>query len=144
MKNIFLALDIEEKAKTLINYAMELAQKFDTKIWVIHIAAPNPDFVGFDVGPQYIRDSRADELRAEHRFVQEVANEFKAVGIEAEGLLIQGPTVEMILAEAKKLNSELIITGLHDHGFLHNALFGNTANQLLKKTKIPLLIIPID
>ncbi len=144
MKNIFLALDIEEKAGKLVNHALELARKFDAKVWVVHIAAPNPDFVGFEVGPQYIRDSRADELRAEHRFVQKIAKEYKAQGIESEGLLIQGPTVEMILTEAEKLDSELIITGWHDHGFLYSALFGNTANQLLKKSKIPLLVVPID
>ncbi len=143
MKNIFLALDFEENSGQLIEHAMQLAKRFAAKVWIVHIAAPDPDFIGYKVGPQYIRDTRADELRTEHRFLQIVANDFKDTGIDAEALLIQGPTVEMILEEAEKLNSDLIITGSHDHGFLHNALYGNTAKQLLNKSKIPLLIVPI-
>ena len=143
MKNIFLALDFEEKSGQLIEHAMQLAKRFESKVWIVHIAAPDPDFVGYEVGPQYIRDTRAKELRAEHRFLQIIAKDFEEIGIEAEGLLIQGPTVEMILEEAKNLNSDLINTGSHDHGFLHNALYGNTAQKLLNKSKIPLLVVPI-
>ncbi|HFA48212.1 MAG TPA: universal stress protein [Bacteroidetes bacterium] len=144
MKNIFVAFDLEEKSKLLLSHAKQLAEKFGSKIWVVHIAAPNPDFVGFDIGPQYIRDTRADELRAEHRYLQEMAAGLEAEGIAAEALLIQGPTVEMILEEAQKLNADLIVAGLHDRGFLHKALFGDTVKQLLKKSKTPLLIVPVD
>ena len=143
MKNIFLALDFEEKASLLVEHAMQLAKSFGAKVWIVHIAAPDPDFIGYKVGPQYIRDTRATELRGEHRFLQTVAKDFADKGMDAEALLIQGPTVEMILDEAQKLNSDLIITGSHDHGFLHNALHGNTAKELLNKSKIPLLIVPI-
>lgn len=143
MKNIFLALDFEESSNVLTDYAVHFANCFGAKVWVVHIAAPDPDFVGYGVGPQYIRDKRAEELREEHRFLQKVAKDLMDKGIEAEALLIQGPTVPMILEEAEKLNSDIIITGSHDHGFLHNAMYGHTAKKLINKTKIPLLIVPI-
>ena len=143
MNNIFLALDFEEKALLLIEHAVNLGKCFRAKIWIVHIAAPEPDFVGFEVGPQYIRDKRAEELRAEHRYLQAAAKELVKQGVEAEALLIQGPTVEMILEEAEKLQADIIVLGSHDHGFLHNALYGNTAKRLVNQSKIPLYIVPI-
>ena len=47
MKNILVTVNFEEKeTNILINKAVELAEKFGSKIWLIHIAAPDPDFVG--------------------------------------------------------------------------------------------------
>ncbi|UII31211.1 universal stress protein [Fulvivirga ulvae] len=67
MKNFLLAVDIKSTDQVLMDYALVLAEKFHSKVWIVHIAAPDPDFVGYGVGPTYIRKSRADELRKEHK-----------------------------------------------------------------------------
>ena len=56
---------ISPTEKILIDKAIEMAKAFDSKIWLLHVAAPEPEFIGFGVGPQYIRDTRAEELRKE-------------------------------------------------------------------------------
>ena len=94
MKNILVTLDFEEKAILLVEKAAEIAEKFNSKVWLVHIVAPNPDFIGYEVGPQYIRDTRAHELRKEHKTIQNFTQMLKEKGIDAEGLLIQGPTQE--------------------------------------------------
>lgn len=76
IKNILVAIDFNETVGELLSYAEALAIKFDAKIWVLHVAAPNPDFVGYEPGPQYIRDFKADELREEHRSLQNICNTF--------------------------------------------------------------------
>ena len=144
MKNILVTLDFEEKAISLVEKAAEIAEKFNSKIWIVHIVAPDPDFIGYEPGPQYIRDSRADELRKEHRTIQNFTQMLKEKGIDAEGLLIQGPTKEMIIKESEKLNIDLIIIGHHEHGLLHKLFAGSVASQVINHSKIPVLTIPID
>ncbi|MDF9800117.1 nucleotide-binding universal stress UspA family protein [Catalinimonas alkaloidigena] len=143
MKNILVAVDFDERTFFLVDYAAELAKKFDAKIWIVHIAAPEPDFVGYDVGPQYIRDSRADTLKGEHKSLKLLTDKLHQQSIEADALLISGPTVQMILDEAKKLQADLIITGSHAHSFLYNAFVGSVSLALFKKSKIPLLTVPL-
>ena len=63
MKNIAIALDLSNSSTVLIEQAKVLARANDAKIWLIHIAAPDPDFIGYDVGPKYIREDRADILK---------------------------------------------------------------------------------
>ncbi len=144
MKNILVTIDFNKNEQLVVDNAFQLAEKFDSKIWLIHIAAPDPDFIGYDVGPQYIRDNRATELRNEHKLLEELTNTLKGKGVQAEGLLVQGATIEMIIAEAKKLHVDLIIAGHHDHNFLYNAFVGSISGQIIKKSKIPVLIIPIE
>lgn len=144
MKNILVTLDFDTADSVLIDQAFTLAKAFKAKVWLLHIAAPDPDFVGYEVGPQYIRDGRADELRDEHRLLQSHATKLKEKNIEADGLLIQGATIDMVIAEAKKLNADIIITGHHEHGFLYKAFSGSTSAEIIKKSKIPVLIVPLD
>ena len=143
-KNILVAIDFNDSIGELVNYAEGIASKFGAKIWVLHVAAPNPDFVGYEPGPQYIRDFRAEELREEHRKLQNICDAFIDPEIECEALLIQGSTVESVIEEVRKLHCDLLIVGTHKHSFFYNLLSENVSLELLKKTEIPLLAIPID
>lgn len=144
MKNILVAIDFKGNEQQLIDQAAKLAEKFEAKVWLIHIAAPDPDFVGYSVGPQYIRDHRATKLREEHRMLQDYSDELKTKGIDSDGLMVQGATIEMILKEAKNLKIDLIISGYADHGFFYKALYGSVSNSLIKASNIPVLIVPVD
>ena len=142
-KNIVVAVDFNDAVGKLLGYAEALALKFEAKIWVLHVADPDPDFVGYEPGPQYIRDFRADELRDDHKKLQEFSNIFLDKKIDSAALLIQGSTVETVLNEAKKLNADLLIVGNHKHSFLHNLLSESVSLELLKNGNIPLLTVPI-
>ena len=144
MKNIVVTIDFKRNDQLLIDKAFQLAESFDSKLWLIHIAAPDPDFVGYEVGPQYIRDSRASDLRKEHKLLQEYADKLKKKGVNAEGILVQGATIEMILDEAKKLNVDLIIAGHQVHNFIYKVFVGSVSKGVVKKSKIPVLLVPLE
>ncbi|MGY5846527.1 universal stress protein [Salegentibacter sp. HM20] len=142
-KNILVAVDLTDSFGELMTYAESIAKKFEAKVWVVHVAEPNPDFVGYEPGPQYIRDIKAEEFREEHRNLQNICELFIDRDIESEALLIQGSTVETLIAEVKKLQADLLIVGTHKHGFFYNLLAENVSLELLKKAEIPFLAIPI-
>ncbi|MBT8303343.1 MAG: universal stress protein [Bacteroidia bacterium] len=144
MKNILVSIDFKGNEKPLLDKALEIARAFDAKIWLVHIAAPDPDFVGYDVGPQSVRDARANKLKKEHKLIEDFTKDLRHKDAIAEGLLIQGATIETVIKESKKLKADLIITGHEEHGFLYRALLGSVSSQLIKKSKIPVLIVPLD
>lgn len=143
MKNILVTIDFEEKGQLLINKAAEIAEKFGSKLWLVHVAAPNPDFIGYEVGPQYIRDVLAKDLRNEHKLLQGFTNQLKEKNINAEGLLVQGTTIETIVELIDKLAIDLIVIGKHKHGFFHKTFMVSTDESLLEKANIPVLVVPI-
>lgn len=143
MKNILVTIDFEEKGQVLIEKAAEIAKKFNAKLWLVHVAAPDPDFIGYDIGPQYIRDVLAKDLRTEHKLLQGFTNRLKEKKIAAEGLLVQGATIETIVELTKKLAIDLIVIGKHEHGFFHKTFMVSTDESLLEQTNLPVLLIPI-
>lgn len=144
LKNILVAIDFNDSVGELLGYAESLALKYSAKIWVVHVAEPNPDFVGYEAGPQYIRDIKAEEFREEHRKLQNYCAAFVGEDVDCEALLIQGSTVETVLEEANKLNSNIIIMGTHKHSFFYNLFSESVSLEIFKKANIPVMAIPID
>jgi nucleotide-binding universal stress UspA family protein len=143
MKNILVSIDFEKETHLLVDKAFAMAKKMGSKIWIIHIAAPDPDFVGYGAGPQNEIDFRSHELRKERKIIEKYVRELKEKGVDAEGLLIQGPTVKTILKETEKLNIDLVIIGHHKHRLLYKTFVGNTDSALINKSKVPVLLVPL-
>jgi nucleotide-binding universal stress UspA family protein len=142
MKNILAAIDFSDVSTRVIEQAVEISQSFAGKLWLVHVADPDPDFIGYGTGPQTERDWRAKILKDEHLYIQQQALELDRQGINVTPLLIQGATAEAILKEALKLKADLIVIGSHGHNSFYNALVGSVSEQVIRKATCPVLIIP--
>ncbi len=142
MESILVALDFSEVTEKLLSQACSLASAFAGTLRLVHVAAPDPEFVGFEVGPQSVRDQRAETLRKEHRLLQELADRVRRRGIETKAILVEGPTVETILAQADKEKADLIVTGSHGHGALYTTLLGSVSEGVLRGARCPVLVVP--
>ena len=142
MKNILVALDFSPATDVLMEQAYQYGKAFNAKVWLIHVAAPDPDFIGYEVGPEYIRENRAETLKKEHKTLADYKATLIAEGIDAEALLIQGPTVETLFERIEKLNADLLIIGKKGHSMLHKAFIGSIFSSVVKKSEIPVLAIP--
>jgi nucleotide-binding universal stress UspA family protein len=144
MKSIVVPVDFSDQTEAVMQVARRLGEAFDAQIWLLHIAAPDPDFVGYGTGPDVVREQVAKGLREEHSKVQELGDELRVQGLTATALAIQGPTVDTILAEASKLEADLIIMGSHGHGAVYRTLMGSVSEGVLHRATCPVLIVPPD
>ena len=144
MRNILVTIDFEEQASRLLEQAEIFAKKFDSKIWLVHISEPDPDFIGYEVGPQNVRDIRAAELREEKGLIEKFAADLRAKGIDATGYLIEGPTVGMILKQIKKLEIDLVLIGHHKHNYFYKTFLGNTDLSIVNRSPVPVYVVPLN
>lgn len=142
VKTILVAVDFSDATPPAINHAANLAAQFKSKVWLIHVAQPEPDFVGYKAGPQHVRDQVAHEIHREHERLQILEQQMREKGLDASALLIQGPTQEKILQEIERLKVDLVIMGSHGHGAMRHLLVGSVTEGVLRKAPCPVLIIP--
>lgn len=142
MKKFLVALDATEADGPVIEHAQALAKAFGAQLRLVHVAAPHPDFVGYEAGPQYIRDARADELKHEHGELLRWRGELTADGLQVETRLVMGPTVETLTAEAEEFQADLIVMGSHGRRGLARFFIGSVSEDVLKEHRWPLFIIP--
>lgn len=142
MKHVVAAIDFSEVSDAVVAHAAEIAAACDVPLTLLHVAAPEPDFVGYEPGPDTVRDARAAELREEHREIQQRAEALRARGLRVHGLLIQGPTVESISREARNLEADLVVVGSHGRGALGRMLLGSVSEGLVRAAEHPILVVP--
>ena len=140
--NVLVALDFSEITETVIETVGKLSSDRAPKLYLIHVAEPDPDFVGWDAGPDAVRDQIAGEFRREHREIEQLAQRLRDAGHDATGLLVQGPTVKTILSEAEKLKADIIVVGSHGHGSTYELLVGGISSGVIRKSTIPVLVVP--
>jgi nucleotide-binding universal stress UspA family protein len=80
MKKIIAAVDFSEVSEAVIEQSTGLAQAFSAELTLIHVAAPDPEFVGYNAGPDTVRQQRARELTKEHQTLQETAERLRQQG----------------------------------------------------------------
>ena len=142
MQNIVVPIDFSDQTDAVLQLAGQLGLAFGAHVWLIHVANPDPDFVGYEPGPQSVRNHVAKELRTEHQQVQLLGKQLARRGLEVTALAIQGPTIAKILAQVDKLDADLVVMGSHGHGAVFRTLLGSVSEGVLHKSPCPVLIVP--
>jgi len=141
-RTILAALDLSEASDAVPKQVGVLAGALRARVWLLHVAEPDPEFVGREVDPQVMRDDLAHEYRREHKELQRLSQELRDAGVESTALLVQGPTAEKILEEAERLEADVIVIGSYGRGGVRRLLFGSTSEDVLQSANVPVLVVP--
>ena len=154
IKKILFATDITPTAKYAARYACTIGNKFDAKVWAIHVV---PDILSeYSAGAGVnIKDTEKQEefnrdaVESAERILGErirttsekVIQEISACPLSKDRIMVKtGDPVEEITRAAAEGNFDLIIMGTHgDQGF-DDILLGSTAQGVIHYSKIPVLV----
>ena len=141
MRLILACVDLSASSDAVIDCARGLAAP-DGQLVILHVAAPDPDFVGYGAGPSCVRDDVARDLRREHQTVQRLAEGARQAGMAVTPLTVQGATAETILEHSRRLGASFIVVGSRGHGALRNALVGSVVQGLVRGATMPVVVVP--
>ena len=139
---LLVCVDLSESTEIIVKKIEEITKALPAKVWLLHNAVPEPDFVEFKVDPQAARESLAKKFHVEHRQIQELANRMRKAGVDTTALLVHGATVETILEEASDLEVDMIVVGTHGRGAMYQLLMGSVSEAVLHKSRFPVLLVP--
>ena len=143
MNKILVCVDFSVSSGPILEQAAKSSEAGSAELILLHVAEPNPDFVGYEAGPEVVRMQMAKAYRDEHRQLQALASDLTKKGIQVTSELVQGPSAETILSHADSLGASLIILGTHGHGKLYHMILGSVSNSVLKHAKVPVLLVPV-
>jgi nucleotide-binding universal stress UspA family protein len=139
---LLVCIDLSESTEIIVKKIEEITKALPAKVWLLHNAVPEPDFVDFKVDPLAARESLAKKFHVEHRQIQELANRMRNAGVETTALLVHGATVDTILKEASDLEVDMIVVGSHGRGAMYQLLMGSVSEAVLHKSRFPVLVVP--
>jgi nucleotide-binding universal stress UspA family protein len=123
--------------------AAELARVLGARIFLLHVTEPSPLTVAPDVvaySPQVVDDLH----EAGRDILSEAAARVKALGVDCECTQADaiGPGVPAaVVAEAGRVNADLIVVGTHGRTGLRRALLGSDAEAIVRETTLPVMLV---
>lgn len=156
VRKILYSTDLSKSSTAVFEHACYLAKKTGAEIHILHIVEKLSNDAKITL-QTYVMDSnsRRDLLQervhnAEDKLNQrqdnfwenlhpddaEVRKQIKSINV------VEAYPAETIIKHSKDLDVDLIIMGTHEKGIMHNFL-GSVAKNVLNRSHIPMLIVPI-
>lgn len=148
IKKVLIALDYNETSQKVAEQGFAIAKAMKAKIILLHVIFEQPIYYSEhpidNSSYMYMSDLKVDITDDLKKIAQEFLNKTKKhLGDESiETILNEGEIAETILNTAKKMKVDIIVMGSHSRKWLENIIIGSDAEDVLKKTDIPLYIVP--
>ena len=155
IKSILYAADVSDDCERLLAYAIDMANRLGARLQVLTVIPDQREKSLIEVDshvPQEMLDKYHDAraLRVKQHIEAQVAA-FYAVRAgtapersTAEIAVHEGDDVaELILDEAGKGSADLILMATRGEGILMGLLFGSVVQDVTRKSRVPLLLLPI-
>ena len=137
---ILLATDLTDASDAALETAARLADAFRARLTVVYVCeAPAFAIAGASETGVDLVGPCAD---AQHTKLARLLWNLRKRAIEAEGVLRLGVPWEHIVAVAREVRADLIVTGTHGrHGIAH-AFYGSVAEKVVQESPTPVLAVP--
>lgn len=137
MKNILLPLGVSDNAKHVLHYAIEFAKTTKATIYIMD--AFNPSYPN-----AHLLNFKEVVNRNNFNRIKELVAAVDHQGISLQMVSYEGDVLAGIVELDKKVGLDLILTGPSPNANDDSIYLGPTAGRLVKKTDIPVWIIPIE
>ena len=130
MFNIILVpLDGSPESNVALPFALALAQSTGGSIWLVRVAAES---------------ARHDDHMATHeagQSIERIARGLASSGVEVHPVTREGDAAQEILHLSSDIGADLIVMRTHGRSGMQRAVFGSVAEQVLKRSRKPLVLL---
>jgi universal stress protein A len=141
IKRITCCVDFSENARFALQRAAELAEKFQAKLYVVHVLPPavNPlETEAAWVIPEEPKKSLI--LKIEEKMAKEYGSKI-GKDIDSELLVLDGHVSSEIIRFLEDKKADLVVLGSYGASGMGLVLFGSVANRIAHKAPCSVMIV---
>jgi len=138
LANILVATDFSAVSDRALDYALALARRYDSKIYLTHVITSDAYQI---MAPEFAAETRESVRQAAEKGIAQILVSGRLRGVAHDVVLEEGalwPTIEGLL---DKFNIDLIVLGTQGLGAVKKILIGSSAEQIFRQTKRPVMTV---
>ena len=137
---ILVAIDGSDHAEKAFRNAMALAQKFDSKVVIVHVTSPPR--AGADMGHFPVQEA----IKLAFEEAESLISKFSSIAQQEFGLMVEtvaakGSPADEILKTAVSINADLIVMGSRGLTGFKELVLGSVSSAVVHRAKIPVLTV---
>ena len=164
-KKILYTTDLSETGRYAFHHAVSLSSQYGAEITVIHVVEGGPELDKRLLG--YVDEKLWSEIKSRNleeakviltkrkrdnvairdcvgQFCEEMQENMPEQPDISYNIVVEiGDPVNFIIEEAESGNYDLIVMGYHGHGPLRKAMMGDTVFQVVKRSRVPVVVVRV-
>jgi nucleotide-binding universal stress UspA family protein len=144
LKRILVPTDFSESARRALRYGMSFAREYKADLVLLHVVENLTVGYASDLFPVPMAEV-FDEISGYAKTeLAKLGAEAREKGVSVRELVVQGKPSAEIVRVAKEETADMIVLGTHGKGMLDKALFGSTAERVIRRAPCPVLTVGLE
>jgi nucleotide-binding universal stress UspA family protein len=151
MKKVLIALDYDPTAKNVAESGFSLADSMGAETFLLHVLSEPVHYSGlayspilgfrgyFEMSPIQLNSIESLKIASDH-YLENIKQQLGNKNIYT--LVREGEFAETIIDTAKEKKVDVIVMGSHSRKWLEEILIGSVTEKVLRKTSLPVFIVP--
>ena len=141
IRHILVPHDFGPCSQRALDVALDLAAAAGARVSVLHAYfVPRYGYLADVISQSFSETHEQTSRKAIDDVVQGIRG--RAPKLSVASHVVAGPPAEQILSFVEREAVDLVVMGTHGHRGLARAVFGSVADQVLRQSPIPVLVVP--
>lgn len=143
-QRILVPVDGSDSANKALVAALQMARESDGRVRLIHVVEEIAYLTGYELYGGYSGELVSAMRQAGTKILEDAMAIARSAGSEADSMLYDKPgerLAEVVADAAKEWNADLVVVGTHGRRGFGRMLLGSGAEQILRLSPLPVLVI---
>jgi len=135
---VIVPIDFDKHTNTLVDFSIDVANKFDGKITFIHVIKKLPDYS--DYGSETFEQLERNLFGYAEKKMEVFMKNIRSKYLECDGEVLSGDPADAIITYVKEKLADLVIISTHGAQGIEKVLLGSVADRVIKGVCCPTLV----
>jgi nucleotide-binding universal stress UspA family protein len=141
IRKILFPCDLTENSSKILPYVLSVSEKYDSMIYILHVAEDLLKWGGFYIPHPSLSMFQEQVLESAVGLMDKICEEQLGSCPNFQRKVVAGDPVDEILKTIESEGIDMVIMGTHGRKGLEHRIFGSVAENVVKKSPVPVLVI---
>jgi nucleotide-binding universal stress UspA family protein len=141
IKKILFPLDLTENSSKILPYVLSVSEKYNSQIYLLHVVQDLNKWGKLYVPHPSMDKFQEEAIKSAKKTMDKICENQLQSCPNFQKRVVSGDTVDEILKIIESESIDLLIMGTHGRKGLEHVIFGSVAENVVKKSPVPVLSI---
>lgn len=141
IKKILFPCDLTENSSKILPYALSVSEKYDSMIYLLYVAEDLLKWGGFYIPHPSLSEYQRELLKSAEKHMDKICEEQLKSCPNFQKKIVSGDPAVEILRIIESDDIDMVIMGTHGRKGLEHTIFGSVAENVVKKSPVPVLVV---
>ena len=141
IEKILFPLDLTENSSKILPYVLSISGKYNSLVYLLHVVQDLNKWGKLYVPHPSMDNFQNEAIEGAKKAVDRICEKQLQSCPDFQKRVVSGDTVDEILKVIESEDIDLLIMGTHGRKGLEQVIFGSVAENMVKKSPVPVLTI---